>query len=49
MTKPLSVSARGIRASPTQRIIETVIRSMPPVCFRASASTEPSTITTAML
>ena len=49
MTNPLSVSASGIRASPTQRIIETVMRSMPPVCFRASASTEPSTITTAML
>ena len=49
MTKPLNVSASGMRASPTQRIIEAVIRSMPPVCFSASASTEPRTITTAML
>ena len=49
MTKPLRVNASGMRDWPTQRIIDAVIRSMPPVCFSASASTEPRTITTAML
>ena len=49
MTKPLRVSASGMRAWPTQRIIDAVMRSMPPVCLSASASTEPRTITTAML
>ena len=48
MTKPLKVSASGIRASPTHLIIDPVIRSMPPVCLSASARIEPSTITTAI-
>ena len=49
MTKPLMVSARGMRCSPTHPIIDAVIRSMPPVCLSASARIDPRTITTAML
>ena len=37
-----------MRFSPTHRIIDSVIRSMPPVCLRASARIDPSTMTTAM-
>ena len=48
MTKPLNVRASGIRDSPTHRIIDTVIRSTPPVCLSVSARIDPRTITTAM-
>ena len=49
ITQPLSVSASDIRFSPTQRMSAIVMRSTAPVCLSPSASTIPTTITTAML
>ncbi len=44
--KPASVRASGIRVGPTSRTIDRVMTCTAPVCFRASATIEPSTITT---
>ena len=44
--KPVKVSARGILDEPIRLIILFVIVSIAPVCLRASAIIEPSTITT---
>jgi hypothetical protein len=49
ITQPLSVSASDMRFSPTQRMSAIVMRSTAPVCLSPSASTIPTTITTATL
>ena len=47
--KPASVSASGMRFAPTNRTMDRVITWMAPVCFRASAIIDPSTMTTPIL
>ena len=47
-TNPVNVSARGMRVEPTAQTIVRVIVCIAPVCLKASAMIDPSTITTPM-